>query len=54
MHTLHITLIEDSKLLRIVGTSVVPEFGGMIIVLFGASLVFMIIMHHRFTPGLRL
>ena len=54
LHTLHITLTEDSKLLRIVGTSVVPEFGGMIMVLFGASLVFMIIMNHRFASGLRL
>ncbi len=48
LNVLFISLHSDSELLTIVGTSIVPEFGQMVFVILGLSIVSMIILNQRF------
>ena len=47
LNVLYIQLDEDSKLLTIVGTSVVPEFGSMAMAILGISIISMIILSQK-------
>ena len=47
INTLFIPLSSDSKLLTITGTSIVPEFGPMVMMILGISVVSMIILSQR-------
>ena len=48
LNVLYIPLDADSKLLTIMGTSIVPEFGAMSMVIFGISIISMIILNQKF------
>ncbi len=48
LNVLFVSLHSDSKLLTIVGTSIVPEFGQMVFVILGISVVSMIVLNQRF------
>ncbi|MFQ5781505.1 MAG: plastocyanin/azurin family copper-binding protein [Nitrosopumilus sp.] len=52
LNVLFIPLNQDSKILTIVGTSIVPEFGPMTMMILGASVVSMIVLSQRFKPQL--
>ena len=52
LNILNIPLNADSKLLTIVGTSVVPEFGPMAMVILGISVVSMIVLSQKFRPSI--
>ncbi|MEK0320182.1 MAG: hypothetical protein QQN61_03705 [Nitrosopumilus sp.] len=45
---LFVPLDADSKILTIVGTSIVPEFGPMTLGILGVAVVSMIVMSQRF------
>ncbi len=47
-NVLFLQLDADSKILTIVGTSIVPEFGPMVFTILGISVVSMIFLSHRF------
>ena len=47
LNTLYIPLTSNSKLLTITGTSIVPEFGPMVMMILGISVVSMIILSQR-------
>ena len=47
LNVLYIQLDKDSKLLTIVGTSVVPEFGSMAMAILGISIISMIILSQK-------
>ena len=53
LNVLFIPLNEDSKMLTIIGTSVVPEFGSMAVIIFGISVVSVVILNQRFRPLIR-
>ena len=48
LNVLFMSLTADSKILTIVGTSIVPEFGTMTLAILGVSIVSMIILSQRF------
>jgi len=48
LNVLFLTLDADSKILTIVGTSIVPEFGSMTLMLLGVSVVTMMVLSQRF------
>ena len=48
LNVLFVPLVADSKILTIVGTSVVPEFGPMALAILGVSVVSMIVLSQRF------
>jgi len=48
LNVLFVSLHSDSKLLTIVGTSIVPEFGPMVFAILGISVVSMIVLNQRF------
>ena len=48
LNVLFLTLDADSKILTIIGTSIVPEFGSMTLMLFGMSVVTMMALSLRF------
>jgi len=48
LNVLFLPLDADSKILTIVGTSIVPEFGLMVLMLFGVSIATMIVLSQRF------
>jgi len=48
LNVLFLTLDADSKILTIIGTSIVPEFGSMTLMLLGVSVVTMMILSRRF------
>ena len=50
LNILHIPLNADSKSLTIIGTSVVPEFGSMTMIILGISVVTMIVLSQRLKP----
>jgi len=50
LNVLFVSLHSDSKLLTIVGTSIVPEFGPMVFAILGISVVSMIVLSQRFKP----
>jgi len=47
LNVLFLPLDADSKILTIIGTSIVPEFGSMTLLLLGASVVTMIVLSQR-------
>ena len=51
-HTLHVVLSADSKLLTITGTSIVPEFGSAVTLVFIVSLVTIALLSQRLKLGL--
>jgi predicted secreted protein with PEFG-CTERM motif len=48
LNVLFVPLDADSKILTIVGTSIVPEFGPMTLAILGVSIVSMIVLSQRF------
>jgi len=48
LNVLFMTLDTDSKILTIVGTSIVPEFGQMTLIILSVSVISMIVFSHRF------
>ena len=48
LNVLFMSLTADSKILTIVGTSIVPEFGTMTLAILGVSIVSMIVLSQRF------
>ncbi len=48
LNVLFVPLDDDSKILTIVGTSIVPEFGSMTLAILGVSIVSMIFLSQRF------
>ena len=50
LNVLFVPLDVDSKILTIVGTSIVPEFGPMTLAILGVSVVSMILVSQRFKP----
>jgi len=48
LNVLFLPLDADSKILTLVGTSIVPEFGSMTLMLLGVSVVTMIVLSQRF------
>ncbi len=48
LNVLFMSLTADSKILTIVGTSIVPEFGTMTLVILGVSIVSVIVLSQRF------
>ncbi len=48
LNVLFMSLTADSKILTIVGTSIVPEFGPMTLTILGVSVVSMIVLSQRF------
>ena len=48
LNVLFVPLDADSKILTIVGTSIVPEFGPMTLAILGVSVVSMIVLSQRF------
>jgi len=48
LNVLFVPLDADSKILTIVGTSIVPEFGPMALAILGVSVVSMIVLSQRF------
>ena len=48
LNVLFVPLTADSKILTIVGTSIVPEFGPMTLAILGVSVVSMIVLSQRF------
>ncbi len=48
LNVLFVPLDADSKILTIVGTSIVPEFGPMTLAILGVSIVSMIFLSQRF------
>ncbi|MCV0429958.1 PEFG-CTERM sorting domain-containing protein [Nitrosopumilus sp.] len=47
LNTLFIELTKDSKILTITGTSIVPEFGSMAMIIFGISIVSMLVLSQK-------
>ena len=54
LNVLFVPLNSNSKILTIVGTSIVPEFGPMVLAILGVSVVTMIVLTQRFRPQISL
>ncbi|MEK0341392.1 MAG: hypothetical protein QQN40_04750, partial [Nitrosopumilus sp.] len=48
LNVLFLPLDADSKILTIIGTSIVPEFGSMTLMLLGVSVVTMLVLNQKF------
>ena len=52
VNVLMIPLESDSEILTLVGTTVVPEFGSLVMIILGASIVFMILTSQKFRTSI--
>jgi len=54
LNVLFVPLNHDSKILTIVGTTIVPEFGPIVLAILGISVMTMIVLTQRFRPQITL